>query len=412
MTRPEAGHGVALARWAVLALFFASGLAFATWASRLVMVRGLLGVSPGAMGVILLLGSIGSIAAMPLAGSAVQVFGIRRTLGASGGLALAALMAAGWCAQAGIAAGTAATLVGLCMGIGVWDVAMNLGGADVERALGRSVMPHFHAAFSLGTVAAAGIGVLMAGLGVPLLAHFGIAALASGALLVWGTANVLVDAAPNPRARPGGADPAGPRPSRLRAALKTWSEARTLLIGLTVLAMTLAEGAATDWLASGLVQDFVADESVGILGLGVFLTAMTAMRVVGTRLIDRFGRAAALRLSALLAIAGLAAYGLAPWLPLAVAGAAVWGMGSALGFPIGMSAAGEDSATAAQRTSVVSTIGYGAFLMGPPLLGMLADSVGFRGALLVLVAPVTLALALSGVMGPRVPPRLPPASLA
>jgi MFS family permease len=163
----------------------------------------------------------------------------------------------------------------------------------------------------------------------------------------------------------------------------------------------LAEGGANDWLASAVVQGFDVKESLGIVGLGVFLVAMTVMRVFGTRVIDSWGRVRALRLTAGLAFGGLLLFGLAPWLPLALVGAALWGLGSALGFPIGMSAAGDDPVRAAQRTAVVATVAYGAFMAGPPILGFIAGAVGFRHALLWILAPVTVAAIFASVVAPR-----------
>ena len=119
---------------------------------------------------------------------------------------------------------------------------------------------------------------------------------------------------------------------------------------------------------------------------------MTGMRWFATALLDRFGRVAVLRLCAGLSIVGLAVFGLVGPLPLALVGVVVWGAGAAVGFPVGMSAASDDPLHAAQRVAVVSTIGYSAFLAGPPMLGLLAQHLGYRHALLVIGVPVVLGL--------------------
>src|SRR5690606_17244303 len=98
--------------------------------------------------------------------------------------------------------------------------------------------------------------------------------------------------------------------------------------------------------------------------------AMTIMRFGGTALLDRYGRLVVLRLCAGLALVGLLIFGLSPSLPLAFVGVMIWGAGAALGFPVGISAASDDPAHAAVRVSVVATIGYSAFLAGPPVLGL------------------------------------------
>jgi MFS family permease len=394
---PERRHDpkpVRRADAAVFVLFAACGFALASWASRLVMIRETLGVDPARMGLLLLCWSVGSIVSMPLSGWLVVRFGGRRVLAVFGCVALVGLVGAGAAAQARSQAGVAALLVVLGVGVGTWDVSMNLAGTDVERALRRTALPRYHAGYSLGTVLAGLAGAALARLGLPVLAHFGLAAALCFGALAWGVRGLLVDGAAAAVRPPPESGAAGPR---ARSRGSAWTEPRTLLIGLMMLALSLAEGAAGDWLASGIVQGFRAEEAIGIVGLTVFLTAQTAMRLFGTRLVDRFGRPASVRASGVSAIAGVMLYALAPSLPLALVGCALWGVGAALVFPLGMSAAADDPVRAAQRTSVVATIGYGAFLTGPPLLGLLADHVGFRHAMLVLAAPIAIAVAVAAV---------------
>ena len=183
-------------------------------------------------------------------------------------------------------------------------------------------------------------------------------------------------------------------------ALAAWLEPRTLLIGLMVLATALTEGSANDWVASPSSTASTCQDAVGAVAFGVFVTAMTAMRWFGTRLLDRYGRVAVLRLCAGLSLVGLLIFGLAGPLWLAVVGIVAWGAGAALGFPVGMSAAADDPQHAAARVSVVSTIGYSAFLAGPPLLGLLAQHVGYRHALLVIIVPIVLGLLVVNAAAP------------
>ncbi|MEK8225680.1 MFS transporter [Oerskovia sp. M15] len=178
-----------------------------------------------------------------------------------------------------------------------------------------------------------------------------------------------------------------------RGALAAWREPRTLLIGLVVLAAALTEGAANDWVGLAVVDGFGTSDAMGAVALGIFLTAMTGMRLLGTGLLDRYGRVAVLRLSAGLAFVGLLVFTLVPNLWVALVGVVLWGAGAALGFPVGMSAASDDPAHAAVRVSVVSTIGYSAFFVGPPLIGFLAEYIGgYRPALLVIAVPLVIGL--------------------
>jgi MFS family permease len=390
----------------VFAVFVLNGFNFSSWASRLPAVRDALDLPATRMGLLLLVGSVGSLIALPLSGLVVTRIGAPRavmlfaTINASG-LAIAA---------SGVAAGqvvlTAAGLVVFGVGTGVWDAAMNLEGALVEQRLGRTVMPRYHAGFSVGTVIAAGVAALAAGAHVPVVVHVPVAvALSTVGVLVAvrfflpaGHGAQIAGAAAATDGGTAGAEVRG------TSVFGAWLEPRTLLIGLVVLAAALTEGAGNDWMSLAVVDGFDQSDAVGALSFGIFVAAMTLMRFLGTALLDRFGRVAVLRLCAGLALVGLLVFGLVPddMLWLAIAGAVLWGMGAALGFPVGMSAASDDPLRAAARVSVVSTIGYTAFLAGPPLLGLLAGHLGYRHALLVIVAPIVIGLL---VVNAAAPPR-------
>lgn len=395
--RPPVPREVRLASAAVFAVFLLAGVNFATWAARLPAVRDALGLSPDRMGLLLLVGAFGSLLALPLSGLVVERLGARRTV-----LGFAVLNATGYAVAAwGVTSGSVvvvgAGLVLAGVGTGVWDAAMNLEGAVVEQRLGRTVMPRYHAGFSFGTMAASGVAALAAAAHVPVQVHLpvvvALSAVAVG-VAVWA---FLVGPAP---ADAGTHDAAPDAPRGARAALGAWVEPRTLLIGLVVLAAALTEGAANDWVSLAVVDGFDTAHSTGAVGFAVFVTAMTAMRLFGTHLLDRYGRVVVLRLCAGLAGAGLLVFGLADQLWLALVGVAAWGAGAALGFPVGMSAASDDPRRAAQRVAVVSTIGYSAFLAGPPLLGLLAEHVGYRTALLAILVPVALGLLVTGAARP------------
>ncbi|UNX54390.1 MFS transporter [Georgenia sp. TF02-10] len=373
------------AAWATFAIFVLNGLVFASWVSRLPAVRDALGLSPARLGVLLLVGSLGSVIALPLTGAVVQRLGTARTVVAAAVLNVTAFAVVAVAVGTGQVALLAPALFLAQIGIAAWDVAMNLQGTVVEQALGRAIMPRFHAGFSLGTVLGAGVGAVAAYGGVSVTAHL----LAMLALILVG---VLLGVR---GFLPGGQAPAGEgRRHGLRTALSAWGEGRTLLIGLVVLAAALTEGAANDWLALAVVDGFEQTDAVGAAAFGLFVTTMTVMRLLGTGLLERYGRVVVLRLCSALALGGLLLFGLAPNLWLALVGAGLWGLGAALGFPVGMSAASDDPLRAAARVSVVSSIGYTAFLAGPPLLGLLAEHVGYRHALLAIVVPLVLSLLL------------------
>jgi MFS family permease len=374
---------VTRARTAVFLTFTLAGLVFASWASRIADAKDSLGLTAGQLGLTLVAASLGSVTGLPLAGRISDRIGATRAVGLGMALGLAGLLAVGLVVDAhGPRWGVAGGLFLIGLGIGVWDVSMNLEGADVERHLGSSVMPHFHAAFSGGTVVSALVGAGMSRAGVPLTVHFAGAAVVTVVLAWWALPHFL------PRSTE---QPAAARAARQRHR-SAWLEPRTLLIGVVVFAAAFTEGTANDWLAVAFVEGHDLEKWVGVLAFATFLTFMTLGRIVGTGLLDRYGRVPVLRVSFALAAVGAAMviYG-APW--LAFAGTAVWGVGAALGFPVGMSASADDAERAAARMSVVATIGYAAFLAGPPVLGLLGDRVGVLHSLLVVGALAVLALA-------------------
>ena len=186
------------------------------------------------------------------------------------------------------------------VGTGVWDASMNVEGAVVEQHLGRTVMPRYHAGFSFGTVAAAGIAAVAAGLHVPVVVHVPVAVVLSviGVAFAVRAFLPIVDE-PEIRHESDRAEKGA------RGALAAWLEPRTLLIGLVVLAAALTEGSANDWVSLAVVDGFDVQDAVGALAFAVFVTAMTAMRWFGTTLLDRHGRVAVLRLCAGLSLVGL-----------------------------------------------------------------------------------------------------------
>jgi MFS family permease len=198
------------------------------------------------------------------------------------------------------------------------------------------------------------------------------------------------------------ATPAAEADGRPRAsALTAWREPRTLLVGLMVLGFAFTEGSANDWMAVAMVDGYGTSETVGAIGFGVFVTAMTVARLLGGAALERYGRVPVLRATAVLGLAGLLLVLLGGSVPVAMVGALLWGMGAALGFPVGMSAAADDESHAPVRVSVVSSIGYTAFLAGPPLIGLLAEDHGILRALFVVVGALTLGLLASGAAHPR-----------
>ncbi|MGV8976899.1 MAG: MFS transporter [Cellulomonas sp.] len=406
---------VSRARVLLLGLFALNGLTFSSWLARLPTVRDELGLSTGQLGTVLLASSVGSLAMVVIAGVLVTRFGGRRVLlVATAGFTLAyVFMGIGPTIGSVAMLVVGVTLNGMSFALG--NVPLNVETAAVERRMGRTMLPHFHAAFSIGAVVGSGLGGLASHAGVPLTVQFGVTAVIALAWRLGSISHVILDTVAGARridlaasdlaasdlAASGLAKKPGTavRSRGLASALDAWREPRTLLIGTVIMAAALSEGSANNWLSLAVVDGFGRAEAVGAIVLAVFIGSMTLVRLLGTRLIDRFGRVAVLRASGVVALAGLLLFGLAPNLPVAGLGAVAWGFGAALAFPIGIAAASDDPMRAAARVSVISAFSSVASLAAPPLLGLVAESIGIRHALLLITAAMVVSVLLARCVG-------------
>jgi MFS family permease len=382
--------GLTAAAAATFVVFGINGLVFASWAARIPAVTETLQITSGQMGTLLLCTAVGSLLALPTAGLVVGRIGTANTVRFGGLLAAASGVGIALSLSGESIPGTAVSLFFFGIAIGLWDVSQNIEGADVEHRLRRTIMPQFHAAFSGGAFVGALIGAGLSNLGVDLPLHL---------LVIVGIVVLVTLIAPR-YFLPHIVAPTPEGEVKQAKGPSAWRDSRTLLIGVVVLGATLTEGAGNDWIAKASVDGLGTSESTGALMFALFVLAMTAMRFLGGRVIDKYGRVAVLRASMAAAAAGLALFVLAGNIWLAALGAALWGVGAALAFPMGMSAAADDPKHAAARVSVVSTLGYISFLAGPPLLGYLGDLTGIHLALLAIMAPIVLALLLAGAAKP------------
>lgn len=375
---------------AVTVMFALNGAAFATFASRLPDVKSLLALSAAGLGLFLISGSIGSVIGLPMSGWITSRLGSRVAVRLATLITTAAYLGTGAAIAAHLHWVAVPCLLVAGWGIGLWDVSMNLEGAITERHLGRSIMPRFHAMFSGGTVLAALIGAAATAARVPVWLHVGVMMCLIAGAGMWAARafNSL------PRLDEKSADCVDVEPV---SHFSVWLDPRVLLIGVVTLVAAFTEGTANDWLSLAFVEGHHVPKWAGVLAFALFLACMTAGRLVGTTLLDRFGRVPVLRACFGLAIVGCLIVVFGPT-PLAYAGILVWGAGVSLGFPVGMSAAADDPVMANARISVISTIAYSAFLAGPPFLGLLGEHVGVLHALLAVGAAATVALALVPVV--------------
>lgn len=388
---------VAAWRNAVFVCFGVFGIALSSWVARLPTVRDALEASTLQMGLLIFAIAVGSIVGLLASSQIIERLGsplVFRWFFSVGclGFALAGVgVTAGsyWMVMAGL--GVFGAMSGVC------DVAMNVSGAANERVLGRAIMPVFHAFFSVGTIAGASLGAIAELADVPMALQNGVIALIVVVTLM------IVTRAMQHETVVENAGATARRATTWRERLTIWRDPRTILIGVVVLGMAFAEGSANDWLALAMVDGHGLDNTGGAIVFGVFVGAMTLGRLAGVRLLDRFGRVAVLRASGALAVLGLVLVIFVDIDAVAIAGVVCWGLGSALGFPVGISAAADDPRNAAARVSAVTTIGYLAFLAGPPLIGFLGEHIGLLLGLLPVLALVAVSAAAAGSARERTP---------
>ncbi|MGW4802727.1 MFS transporter [Kitasatospora sp. NPDC004272] len=387
-------------RLALQLCFAIPGLSLATWVTRTPDVRDRLDASTAEMGLVLSGMAVGSMLGILVAGALVARFATRPVVVTGMGLVLASVAVTALGAAVASAPLVTLGLFLIGSGMGLSEVASNVDGSVVEREYGRPVLPALHGCYSLGTVVGAVLGVAGAAAGLPVPWHLAAVLLLVTvlfALALPGLRPGLGRALPRPQEEGGarGREEGGARERRL------YLDPKLLLIGGVLFALTLAEGAATDWLPLLMVDGHDMPAGLGSAVYAGFAATMAVGRFAGGPVVTRFGRPAVLGGGALLAAAGIAlvSFSDAP----AAAGCAVllWGLGTALGFPLALAAAGESGPDTTGRIALTSRIGYVALLAGPPVLGLLGEHLGLRAALVPVLLLVLAAAALSPATGPR-----------
>ena len=374
---------------AVVAVFTINGALMAQAYARMPALRDQVGASGAQLGLALVGGGIGSVLAMPWTGRVVERWGSRATIRVVATVNVLAWSAIAW---AGSPLALAATLVVVGATTGVWDVAMNVQGHHVERLRGRSLMPRLHAGFSAGTLAGALAGVVAAKVSLPLKAQLPLASAVTLLVVLVATRWVIGDHA--------GVEVAPEAEEVPATATRSGITGLEVLIGLITLSTAMGEGAANDWLALLLVDVRHAPAAFGALTFAAFNLTMLLGRLAGGPAIERFGRVWVLRVSGLCACVGVLLVCLVPLLGAAVLGGLLWGLGLATVFPATMSAAGEVPGRGQRAIGVVSTIGYGGFLLGAPSIGLLTSRFGLDRALLLIAGFAALIVLLARYAAP------------
>ena len=390
LKQPTGLSGLRTPRRAVAAMFMLNGGLYGIWASRVPAIAEIHSLSEGILGLLLLSMAAGAIVSFPLAGRLSDLFG------------------SAWFTKR-VAFVYGATLVALALAPNTWtlavalflfgaahgsmDVSMNAWAGEVERMLGRPVMSSFHAMWSLGTGLGAASGYWAVRLGAEPTSHFligaalGLALTLPLGLIPWQTVP------PAPKAAQGATEK--------RASFLVIPTGALALAGIMGFCSALGEGGMADWSAIFLVQVAGTNQAVAALGFATFSVIMVTMRLLGDQVITRLGAVRAARVSGMAAALGvLLAVGFAN-LPAALLGFALMGFGYALIFPLIFSrAANDDHLTPGAAIAAVATFGYGGGLIGPVLIGFLAELFSLRWAFAVLAGLAFVIVLLAGSLAP------------
>jgi len=387
---------------ALVSFFFIFGLSSAAWVVRIPQIRELIHVDIATLGILFLAGSIGAMLALTAAGRVVARYGTKVAIG----LGFTLILSGGVFSITSLFLGSpyllgfGSFITGLGFGIG--DVGVNVEGAALEKRSGRSLMPQLHGSFSLGTLTGALAGSLAITAGLPVTTQ---TIIVNALFLV--TLLTMLRFIPRGTGQSHGehATEEAISPAERRS---NWSNPRLVFLGLAIFGASVAEGGANDWLALAMVDDYKIAAQDAALTFAVLVGSMTIVRFAGGKLVDRFGRVAVLRTFGMAGIIGVLLVILgAPSPVLAWTGAALWGAGVALAFPLLLSAAA-DGENSSGRVAVVTAFGYAAFLVAPPILGFLGQAIGLLNMFWVFSGLIGLLVIFAGAAKPWTGPNIKP----
>lgn len=363
---------------AVAAMFILNGALFGIWASRIPAVADQHDLSPGNLGSLLLLMAAGAIIAFPLSGRLSDQMGASKvTWGIAFGYVGSLFLIAGSASYTALAA----SLFVFGATHGAMDVAMNTWAGEAERRIGRPIMSSFHAMFSLGAGLGAGSGFIAASFGVAIIPHFVVA----GTLVSFVTLSIakidwVSDKPKDTKHTPVFALPKGP----------------LMAVGFVAFCASLGEGAMADWSAIFLILVTAVSEAHAALGYAVFSIAMVCMRLLGDRVTQTFGAVRSAQFAGATAATGAICAVIFGTYTLSLLGFALMGIGYAVIMPLAFSRAANDpNIPPGAAIASVSTLGYGGILLGPPLIGFVAEVTSIRFAFLMLAILASVIVVLS-----------------
>lgn len=357
-------------------VFFFLGFILSAWAPLVPFAKERAGLDDAGLGFLLLAFGLGSLVSMPFAGAATTRLGCRSAILVSG-VCAALLFPLLAFISAPLLLGFVLFLFGIAIGFS--EVGINVQGVIVAKAATRPLLSGFHGMFSVGGIAGAG--------GVSLLISLGLAPL-SGAFVVIALA-ALQFAIAAPHLLPYGNE------DREKGPLFAWPRGIVLFIGSLCFIVFLVEGAMLDWSALYLIRERGFGDSMAGIGYAAFAGAMTVGRLVGDRIVAWLGGLRVLVWGGLLVMAGFAVSILLPGGAATLAGFVLIGLGASNIVPVFYMAIGRQRIMASGHAiAAVTALGYAGILLGPALIGFIADATSLPTAFGI-VALMMLAIPLS-----------------
>ncbi|GAB2694145.1 MFS transporter [Kitasatospora kifunensis] len=377
---PSSAPPLRRARVSIALVFAVHGAVTGSFATRIPALQDRLQLSPGELGLALVMPAVGASLAMPLAGRVTHRLGARAAI---------RLLLALWCSALALP-GLAPGLPWLCLALlvygaasGMADVAMNAEGVEVERRLGKSIMSGLHGMWSLGGLVASAFGALAARQHLGACVHLAIAAavlLTLGQLVGAG----LLDVRPEPQAE---APPRFALPPR-----------SALLIGLVGFCAVFAEGAGSDWAGVYLRDLTGAAAGTAAMAYTAFAFTMTAARLAGDAVVRRLGPVRTVRLGGAVAAAGGVLVVVAGSPAVAIPGFALLGIGIAVVIPLAFAAAGHAGPNPSQAIAGVATVTYTSGLIAPAIVGTIAQGSSLRVSFTVVTVLVAALIGTAGTL--------------
>lgn len=346
-------------RLSAASFFFIAGVSFASWASRIPDIKLKLQLSDGALGGVLFALPVGLMCSLPLSGWLVAKYGSKK-------MVILAML------------GYPLVLVSIGLVLSVWqlvaclfvfglfgnltNISINTQAVGVEKLYGRSIMASFHGIWSMAGFTGAALGTLLISFQVSPLYHFCI--ILGGCILLLLSVQRLALA--NDANQTG--QPIFARPDKA-----------LLQLGLIAFSCMLCEGTMFDWSGVYFQKVVAVPKELTTLGYTAFMGTMAGGRFIGDRMVTRFGRQRILQVSGMVIAIGLLLAVLFPTLLVATIGFLLVGLGVSSVVPLVYSAAGKSKTLSpGVALAAVSTIGFLGFLLGPPLIGFIAQASSLR----------------------------------